>query len=67
LLDLLGDLRAEVAVRVPDASIRAALWSQVVDSDAIFESVRQGDLAGARTQIVRLMSEAERAAPAAGR
>jgi siroheme synthase-like protein len=66
LLDLLGDLRAEVARRVPDASIRAALWSRIVDSEAIFESVRRGDLAGARAQIARLMSEAEQPAPAGG-
>ncbi len=58
-LDLLGDLRAEVTRRVPDASTRTALWYKVVDSDAIFDSVRRGDLTGARAQIARLVSEAE--------
>jgi siroheme synthase-like protein len=59
LLDLLGDLRAEVAQRVPDASARAALWYQVVDSEAVFESVRHGDLTGARAQIAQLVSQVE--------
>lgn len=59
LLDLLGDLRAEVALRVPDASARAALWYRVVDSEAVFESVRRGDLTGARAQIAQLVSQVE--------
>jgi siroheme synthase-like protein len=59
LLHLLGDLRAEVALRVPDASARAALWYQVVDSEAIFESVRRGDLTGARARIGQLVSQVE--------
>ena len=59
LLDLLGDLRAEVGRRVPDASARAALWYQVVDSEAIFESVRRGDLTDARARIAELVSRVE--------
>jgi siroheme synthase-like protein len=62
ILDLLGDLRAEVALRVPHASTRTALWYQIVDSEAVFESVRRGDLTGARAQIARLVSQAERLA-----
>lgn len=64
LLDLLGDLRAEVALRVPDASARAALWYQVVDSEEIFESVRRADLAGARARIAQLVSQVESRAAA---
>src|SRR5207247_8716243 len=50
LLELLGELRAELAQRVPDARIRTRLWYRIVDSDAI-ESVRRGDVAGARRRI----------------
>jgi precorrin-2 dehydrogenase / sirohydrochlorin ferrochelatase len=59
LLDLMGDLRAEVALRVPDASARAALWYRIVDSEAIFESVRRGDLTGARAQIAQWVAQVE--------
>ena len=59
VVDLLGDLRAEVALRVPDASARAALWYRIVDSEAVFESVRRGDLTGARAQIAQLVSQLE--------
>ena len=64
LLDLVGDLRTEVTRRVPDASIRTALWYNIVDSDAVCESVRRGDLTAARTLIARLVSEAEQHAGA---
>src|SRR5207302_7933627 len=52
LLELLGELRAELTRRVPDARIRTRLWYRIVDSDAI-EWVRRGDIAGARARIGR--------------
>jgi siroheme synthase-like protein len=57
LLDLLGEARAEVAARVHDPSSRAALWHGILDSDAI-ESIRRGDVLGARARIVQLVNEA---------
>ncbi|MGQ0551263.1 MAG: precorrin-2 dehydrogenase/sirohydrochlorin ferrochelatase family protein [Armatimonadota bacterium] len=58
-LDLLGDLRAEVAARVPGFAARTALWYRIVDSDAI-EFVRRGDIAGARQRALQLLDETER-------
>jgi len=58
LLELLGELRAELALRVPDARIRTRLWYRIVDSDVI-EWVRRGDVAGARARIGRLVGAAE--------
>src|SRR5213079_249170 len=57
LLELLGELRAELAQRVPDARIRTRLWYRIVDSDAI-ESVRRGEVAGARRRIEQLVQAA---------
>jgi len=57
LLALLGELRAELAQRVPDARARTRLWYSIVDSDAI-EFVRRGDVAGARRHIGRLVAAA---------
>lgn len=51
---LLGELRPEVAARVPDARDRTDLWYRIVDSDAI-EFVRRGDLEGARRRIEELV------------
>jgi uroporphyrin-III C-methyltransferase/precorrin-2 dehydrogenase/sirohydrochlorin ferrochelatase len=50
LCDLLGDLRPELAARVPDTRVRTALWYRIVDSDVI-EFVRRGDMEGARERI----------------
>src|SRR2546429_7858549 len=47
LCALLGELRPELAERVPDARARTALWYAIVDSDVI-EFVRRGDVEGAR-------------------
>jgi len=63
-LTLLGDLRAEIAARVPDAPTRTALWYRIVDSDVI-EFIRRHDLAGARRRIARLVSDAEAGPPEA--
>jgi siroheme synthase-like protein len=57
-LTLLGDLRAEVAGRIPDVPTRTALWYRIVDSDVI-EFVRRDDLAGARHRIADLVENAE--------
>ena len=53
LCELLGELRPELAERVPDASARTALWYRVVDSDVI-EFVRRGDTEGARRRVREL-------------
>lgn len=58
-LDLLGDMRAEVAARVPGFAARTSLWYRIVDSDAI-EFIRRGDIAGARQRMLQLLGEAER-------
>ena len=42
LCELLGELRPELAARVPDSHERTALWYRIVDSDVI-EFVRQRD------------------------
>src|SRR5256885_281266 len=47
LCELLGELRPELATRVPDAQARTALWYEIVDSDVI-DFVRRGDGEGAR-------------------
>ena len=54
LCELLGELRPELAARVPDARARTALWYRIVDSDVI-EFVRQGDMEGARARIEELV------------
>src|SRR5881275_2514374 len=56
LCALLGELRPELAERVPDARARTALWYEIVDSDVI-EFVRRGDIDGARGRIEELISE----------
>jgi uroporphyrin-III C-methyltransferase/precorrin-2 dehydrogenase/sirohydrochlorin ferrochelatase len=56
-VELLGELRATVADRVPDARARTRLWYAIVDSAAL-DDVRRGDLAGARRRIARLIEEA---------
>ena len=56
LCELLGELRPELAARVPDSHERTALWYRIVDSDVI-EFVRRGDMEGARERIDELVSE----------
>src|SRR5690349_19426775 len=56
LCALLGELRPELAARVPDARARTALWYEIVDSDVI-DFVRRGDLEGARGRIDELVKE----------
>jgi len=57
LCELLGELRPELAARVPDPHARAALWYRIVDSDVI-EFVRRGDDEGAHRRIDELLDEA---------
>ena len=57
LCALLGELRPELAARVPDARARTALWYAIVDSDVI-EFVRRGDIEGARRRIGELLDQA---------
>src|SRR2546430_4159217 len=54
LCELLGELRPELAERVPDTRVRTALWYEIVDSDVI-EFVRRGDIDGARRRIEELL------------
>ena len=54
LCELLGELRPELAERVPDAPARTDLWYRIVDSDVI-DFVRRGDIEGARGRIAELV------------
>jgi uroporphyrin-III C-methyltransferase / precorrin-2 dehydrogenase / sirohydrochlorin ferrochelatase len=56
LCEMLGELRPELAARVPDTRTRTALWYRIVDSDAI-EFVRRGDDEGAHRRIDQLLDE----------
>src|SRR5438309_3460111 len=56
LCALLGELRPELAARVPDSHARTALWYRIVDSDVI-EFVRRGDTEGARERVDELVDE----------
>jgi len=56
LCELLGELRPELAARVPDPHARTALWYRIVDSDVI-EFVRRGDVEGARERIEELVDQ----------
>jgi uroporphyrin-III C-methyltransferase / precorrin-2 dehydrogenase / sirohydrochlorin ferrochelatase len=55
LADMLGRLRPEVQVRVPDARARTRLWYDIVDSD-VMEFIRRGDVAGAERRIAELIA-----------
>src|SRR5207249_3949425 len=56
LCALLGELRPEVAARVPDTHARTTLWYRILDSDVI-EFVRRGDDDGARRRINELVEQ----------
>ena len=58
LCELLGELRPELAARVPETHARTALWYRIVDSDVV-EFVRRGDLEGARGRVDELVDEVE--------
>jgi uroporphyrin-III C-methyltransferase / precorrin-2 dehydrogenase / sirohydrochlorin ferrochelatase len=55
LCAFLGELRSELATRVPDARARTALWYRIVDSDVI-DFVRRGDRTGARRRVAALLA-----------
>lgn len=57
LVELLGELRAEVRRRLPDLDDRRELWYRMVDSEAI-EYLRDGDVIGARGHLLGLLSHA---------
>lgn len=61
LVDVLGSLRPEIAARVPDATTRARLWYDIVDSDVV-ELLRRRDVAGARDRIEDFIQAAEQGA-----
>jgi len=56
LCALLGELRPELAARIPDSRVRTTLWYRIVDSDVI-EFVRRGDMEGARGRINELVDQ----------
>ena len=56
LCELLGELRPELAARVPDSGARTALWYRIVDSDVI-EFVRRGDDDGAHRRMDELVEQ----------
>lgn len=56
LLELLGELREEVATFIPDFAVRKALWYRIIDSDVV-EFIRRGDLPGARRRTAELLQE----------
>ena len=47
---MLGELRAEIAERIPDFGRRKELWGRLVDSDCL-ERIREGDADAARTEL----------------
>jgi len=54
LARMLGELRAEIAARVPDFGRRKELWSRLVDSGSL-ERIRGGDVEGARAELRALI------------
>jgi siroheme synthase-like protein len=57
LARMLGELRAEIAARVPDFGRRKELWSRLVDCGSL-ERVRNGDVEGARAELRALIEAA---------
>jgi siroheme synthase-like protein len=62
-LTWLGDLREDVAARIPDGAARTALWYRIVDSTVI-DFIRRGDLPEARRHLDRMIHDAEASSPA---
>ncbi|HEV2439991.1 MAG TPA: bifunctional precorrin-2 dehydrogenase/sirohydrochlorin ferrochelatase [bacterium] len=56
LLELLGELRSEIASREPDFARRTALWYRLVDLD-LDADLRRGDVEGARRRARALLDE----------
>jgi siroheme synthase-like protein len=57
LLELLKEVRPEIASRIPDFTMRRDLWYRIVDSDAVLK-LRQGEGAEAAALVRRLIDEA---------
>lgn len=62
LLELLGELRLEIASREPDFARRTALWYRLVDLD-LAADLRLGDVEGARRRARTLLDEVTRNVP----
>jgi siroheme synthase-like protein len=54
MAQMLGELRAEIAARIPDFVRRKELWGSLVDSDCL-ERIRRGDAEGARSELRALI------------
>jgi siroheme synthase-like protein len=59
LVQLLGELRQEIAACIPDFESRKELWYRLVDSSAL-EQIREGDVAAARATLHALLESAVR-------
>jgi siroheme synthase-like protein len=57
MAQMLGDLRGEIAARIPEFGRRKELWGRLVDSGCL-ERIRGGDADGARSEL-RALIEAE--------
>ncbi len=62
LVEMLGELREEIASRIPDFGARRELWYQLVDSGAL-SLVRQGQREDARRLLRELVEDAVAASP----
>ena len=57
LLELLKDVRSEIAARIPDFAVRRELWYKIVDSD-VLAKLRAGQQEAAAKRIRDLIEEA---------
>jgi siroheme synthase-like protein len=57
MAQMLGELRAEIAARIPEFGRRKELWGRLVDSDCL-ERIRRGDAEGARAELRALVGQA---------
>lgn len=64
LAEILGELRQEVAARLPSLERRRALWNAIVASDVV-EQLRQGDTASAHRRVREMVERAASASEAA--
>jgi siroheme synthase-like protein len=57
MAQMLGELRGEIAARIPEFGRRKELWGRLVDSDCV-ERIRSGDAEGARAELRALVGQA---------
>jgi siroheme synthase-like protein len=57
MAQMLGELRGEIAARIPDFGRRKELWGRLVDSDCLAR-IRVGDERGARAELRVLVGQA---------